>query len=475
MNGRKAKTQADETGQWKTEIGPFAAGGPFELLVRGEGDSSRTISNVEVGEVWVASGQSNMEMQVGRAFFFGGVKNKEQDIAEANYPAIRMFTVERQVAGKPQADVKGHWEVCSPETVGHFSAVAYFFGRDLHKSLKVPVGMINSSWGGMPAQAFASRESLESEPACRELLAKFDSDIATATLDLEKFVPAFTAWKASAIEAEKSGAVVPNPPGMPRDLRSEPSRPAGLYNTMIAPLMPYAIKGAIWYQGESNAGEPVQYRTLFPAMIQGWRKAWGEGDFPFLFVQLANYGGMGTGDYAGEPNWAMLREAQLMTLSLPKTGMAVTADIGESEDIHPRNKQDVGRRLALAAEAIAYGKSVSYSGPIYESMAVEGGKIRLRFQHADGGLAVKDGEGKLSADAEVKTLEIAGADRKFVPAQAKVDGEALVVWSDAVKEPVAARYAWSNDPVGCNLINRAELPASPFRTDDWQGTAEPKH
>ena len=264
-------------------------------------------------------------------------------------------------------------------------------------------------------------------------------------------------WRQESDRAEAEGAAVPAPPSVPEDPRRHPWRPSGLYNAMIMPLTPYAIRGAIWYQGESNAPRAIQYRKLFPAMIRDWRQAWGEGDFPFLFVQLANWG-----IYSPGTNWPELREAQLKTLALPKTGMAVTIDIGDGSDIHPKNKQEVGHRLALAAENIAYGRDVIYSGPIYQSMAVEGEKIRLRFQYVYGGLVAKG-----SAASTLTGFEVAGEDQKFVGAEAKIDGDSVVVRNAGVPHPVAVRYAWGMNP-SCNLYNRAGLPASPFRTDNWE-------
>jgi sialate O-acetylesterase len=270
-------------------------------------------------------------------------------------------------------------------------------------------------------------------------------------------------WHQASLKADADGKPAPPAPQFPSDPYSSSWRAAGLYNGMAAPLVPYGIRGAIWYQGESNADRAYQYRKLFPVMIQDWRRAWGQGDFPFLFVQLAGF----VQDWSPKTTWAELREAQLMTLSLPKTGMAVAADIGDPCDIHPKNKQEVGRRLALAAQAIAYGKDVAYSGPIYESQTVEGDKIRLRFKHVTGGLMGRGGK-------PLRSFEIAGEDRKFVPAQAKIEGNTVVVRSDKVPRPVAVRYAWADYPA-CSLYNGTGLPASPFRTDDWPGVTADKH
>jgi sialate O-acetylesterase len=455
LGEEKATAAADGEGRWKVELGPLKAGGPFEMTVTGK--NSITLHNVAVGEVWICSGQSNMEMAVGNSpRAWGGVLNAAEEIAAGNYPMIRQFTVRKAVAGQPQRDAEGEWKVANPETVGEFSAVAYFFGRDLYKALNVPVGLIDSSWGGTPAEAWTSAPALAADPELKTILDEWKEKTAEYPKLLEQFQRELKGWEQSSEKAEAEGRPAPPPPQMPADPRSNSWRAAGLYNGMIAPLLPYTMAGAIWYQGESNADRAYQYRKLFPAMIRNWRRAWGEVDFPFLFVQLAGF----RQPWAPRTAWAELREAQTMALALPKTGMAVTVDIGEPYDIHPKNKQEVGRRLALAAEAIAYGRKVVYSGPMYDSMSVEGAGVRLRFTHAGGGLVAK-GE-------SLKGFEIAGEDRRFVAAEARISGETVVVRSSKVPHPVAVRYGWDDYPE-CNLYNKAGLPASPFRTDDWPG------
>jgi sialate O-acetylesterase len=455
LGDHSATATAGSDGGWKAELGPLKAGGPYDVTIVGK--NTITLHNVVVGEVWVCSGQSNMEMAVGNSpRAWGGVKNYEKEIAAGNYPLLREFTVKKAVAGKPQKEVQGHWMVASPQTVGEFTAVGYFFGRDLSKALKVPVGLVHSSWGGTPAESWTSAEALAANPDLKPLLDDWAQKVADYPKLFDAYKQQLNDWQQAAEKAEAEGTVAPPAPPMPPDPRSSPWRAAGLYNGMIAPLLPYAIAGAIWYQGESNADRAYQYRKLFPTMIQDWRRAWGEGDFPFLFVQLANF----IQNFAPKTSWAELREAQSMTLSLPKTGMAVAADIGDPYDIHPKNKQEVGRRLALAAEAIAYAKRVVYSGPVYQSMTTEGGSIRLKFKEVNGGLVAKGGA--------LRGFEIAGEDRKFVPAEARIDGNTVVVQSARVSKPVAVRYAWEDNPE-CSLYNKAGLPASPFRTDDWPG------
>ncbi len=458
VGDQKATAAADSQGRWKVELGPLKPGGPFEMTIAGK--NSITLHNVAVGEVWICSGQSNMEMAVGNGpRAWGGVMNSAQEIAAGNFPMIRHFAVKKAVAGQPQSDVQGQWLVASPQTVGEFTAVGYFFGRDLHQALGVPIGLIHTSWGGTPAEAWTRIATLAAEPELASIANKGSQGIADYPQLLEKFRGDLSQWEAASRAAESEGKVAPSPPRLPNDPRSSSWRAGGLFNGMIAPLVPYRIAGAIWYQGESNADRAYQYRKLFSTMIQDWRSAWGEGDFPFLFVQLASFEDDGT--------WPELREAQFMAWSLPNAGMATAVDIGEPHDIHPKNKQEVGRRLALAAEAIAYGKNVVYAGPIYGSMKTEGSAIRVIFKHVSGGLVAK------GATKTLKGFEIAGEDRKFVSAEAKISGETVVVHSAQVPHPVAVRYAWADNPE-CSLYGKSGLPAYPFRTDAWPGVTEGK-
>jgi len=460
LGSQKATAKADKDGRWQVRLEPLKAGGPMEMTVAGQ--NMIKVANILVGEVWICSGQSNMAMSVKSS------KDSDKEIAEAKYPKIRLFKVANAAVAEPAQDVKGEWVECGPETVGGFSAAGYFFGRDLLKALDVPVGLIHTNWGGTPAEAWTSRATLEADPDLKVIVERQAQAIENFPKAKENWEAnrekLLAKWKADAEKAKAEGKQAPRQPGAPGDPRTSPNSPATLYNGMIAPLLPFGIRGAIWYQGESNAGRAYQYRKLFPAMIADWRKNWGEGDFPFLFVQLANF--KPAKAEPADSDWAELREAQTMTLSLPKTGMAVIIDIGEANDIHPKNKQDVGHRLALAAEAIAYGKTIVYSGPLYESMKVEGDKVRLKFKHVGGGLAAKGD--KLTGFA------VAGEDKKFVWADAKIDGDTVVVSSKDVPKPVAVRYAWADNPDG-NLYNKEGLPASPLRTDDWPGiTADKK-
>ncbi len=468
LGGQHKSTKADDHGAWKVALDALEAGGPFEIKV--EGGNAITIHNVLVGEVWVCSGQSNMAWTVNQS------SDAKREIAAADHPKIRLFTVPNTTSSRPRDAVVGKWDECSPKSVPDFSAVAYFFGRELHEKLDVPIGLIETAWGGTPAESWTTRETMESDPELKVIVERSDKSVSAHGDALRKYVQDFTSWIEAAEKADAAGEPLPPPPAVPGDPRVNPHRPSVLYNAMVAPLVPYAIRGAIWYQGESNAGRAYQYRTLFPSMIRDWRRVWGQGDFPFLFVQLANFEAHRPGDPGaprdpnaepGESAWAELREAQLMTLALPNTGMAVIIDIGDRYDIHPKNKQDVGRRLALAALAGTYGKELVHSGPMYDSVKFEDGRAQLTFKHVGGGLVAKGG-------SELKGFAIAGEDRKFVWAEAKIEGDKVVVSSDKVKRPVAVRYAWANDPA-CNLFNQAGLPASSFRTDDWPGvTADQK-
>ncbi len=457
--GSQSKTAtADADGKWMVRLDSMKEGGPVSMTV--SGNNAITVQNILIGEVWVCSGQSNMGFTVSRAI------EGEKEIAAANYPEIRLFSVPLVGTQEPQYDCKGKWVVCSPETVGNFTAVGYFFGREVYNQIKLPVGLINTSWGGSSCEAWVRRAVLEADPAYASLVADFEKRCAEYDPEAAKaaYQKQREAWKIRESKAKAEGKPAPQAPRAPQDPRTGQHRPANLYNGMILPILPYAIRGAIWYQGESNAGRAYQYRDLFPKMITNWRQDWGQGDFPFYFVQLANYKAI-----QPEPvdsDWAELREAQTMTLSLPGTGQAVIIDIGEADDIHPRNKQDVGRRLALWALAKDYGRDVLYSSPMYKSMEKDGSKIIVRFDHIGGGLVAKGGE-------LLKGFAIAGADKKFVWAQARIEGDKVVVSSPDVPEPVAVRYAWADNPV-CNLFSKEDLPACPFRTDDWPGVTAPK-
>jgi len=455
--GDQSKTAtADGDGKWCVRLDALKAGGPLQLKVQGKSNTVQ-FADVLVGEVWLCSGQSNMGMTV------GGVMNKDAEIAAADYPNLRMMTVDRRPAETPQDNCGGQWQPTSPQTVAGFSAAAYFFGRELHKQLDVPVGLINSSWGGTPIQAWTSLAAQDAVPELKPMVENFRRQ--AESYDPEKakaqYEDRLARWQKAAAEAKAEGKpFTVRRPQPPQEPRLSPNSPASLYNGMIAPLAPYAMRGAIWYQGESNAGSPV-YGIQLKTMIANWRGDWKEGDFPFLFVQLPNFREPQVKPAEPASGWPLIREQFLQALStVPNTGMAVTIDIGEADNIHPRDKQDVGKRLAQWALAKTYGKDVVPSGPLYKSMRVEGDKIVVDFDYADGGLAARGG-GKL------KGFAIAGEDKTFVWAEAQIVGDTVVVSSPEVKSPAAVRYAWANNPE-CNLVNKAGLPASPFRTDEWK-------
>ena len=454
FRGDSAAARAAADGKWQVYLKPVEAGGPYEMKI--EGRNAITVNDILVGEVWVGSGQSNMEWPVERAVSAG------QEIAAADYPEIRIFTVARKVAEQPVEDVEGSWQLCSPATIGSFSAVEYFFARHLHKALRVPFGAIESSWGGTPAEAWTPRPRLDTDPALRPLLGEWSNVLSDYAPAKSRYDRELADWQKLAERNKGSERALPPRPREPRG-PGHPHTPAGLYNGMIAPLAPFAIRGVIWYQGESNANRNhgYLYRHLFKAMILEWRSAWDIGPFPFLFVQLANYARTGENS-----EWPEVREAQHLALDLRNTGEAVTIDIGESRDIHPKNKQDVGLRLALAAEKIAYGRDVVYSGPDYRQISIEGKDVRVWFDHAEQGLKTSDG-------LEPKGFAIAGSDHRFVPAQARIDGYTVVVSSPQVANPLAVRYAWGDDPAA-TLYNTADLPASPFRSDQWKDAAMPE-
>jgi len=445
--GQTASAAADGAGAWRVSLKPMAAGGPHTMTVAGA--NTLTLANVLVGEVWICSGQSNMAWTTGQAL------NAEAELAAAEYPSIRLFSVPTRPSESPQASLAGSWAVCSPATVRGFSAVAYFFGRDLHKALNVPVGLVRTCVGGTPAEAWTPLPALEAEPAMKPLLDRWQATLAAYPEAKKKHDERMEAWKTEAEKAKAEGKAAPRPPAAPPGPLS-PHRPANLYNGMVAPLVPFAVAGAIWYQGESNLGQGLKYFEKMKALIEGWRGIWGY-EFPFYFVQLAPFG-----SYVATP-MGPLWEAQAASLKIPGTGMAVTTDLVDNiKDIHPKNKLDVGNRLALWALAKTYGKAgIVYSGPLYKSMAVEGNKVRLSFAHVGSGLKSRDGK-------PLSDFEIAGADGKFVPAEAAVDGASIVVQSKEVAEPKQVRFGWSNT-ANPNLINAEGLPASPFQTKDWQG------
>jgi sialate O-acetylesterase len=449
--GQSVTTTAKD-GKWSVRLKPVKAGGPFKMTMAGE--NTVVLNDVWVGEVWICAGQSNMERQLGPRPPQKPIDGWEEEVKKADYPRMRQFTVPQSIpASGASPQIQGKWVMCSPQTAAEFSAVGYFFGRDLHRKLNIPIGLIACNWGGTPAEAWTSREALEAIPELRGMVENFDKARDEYSSKLAAYRQNEAAlreqYEAAVTKAKQEGTRPPNRPSPPKDPAGSQFSPTVLRDAMLAPLQPYGIRGVIWYQGESNCRDSLRYRTLFPVTIADWRKAWGQGDFPFLFVQLAPF----------KTNTPELREAQFMaSRSVPNTAMVVTTDVGDAEDIHPTRKAPVGERLALAARAIVYGEKLEFSGPAFRSATFSGGRATIRFDHLGGGLVAKDGS--------LKGFMIAGADKQFVPAQAEIQSDTVVVSSESVREPVAVRYGWATVPE-VNLFNREGLPASPFRTDDW--------
>lgn len=470
FDGQVKEAVAGNDGKWMVRLDAMEADDPLTMTVRGEAKIME-IHDILLGEVWVCSGQSNMDWALVAA------RNGKEEAATADHPNIRLFGIGNGVTPKgpvervepyPQPDARPcQWRICNPKSAAMFSAVGYFFGRDLHQSLNVPVGLIVNAEGATPAEAWTSREALLADPDLKFIVRRWENMEAYAKttpgkMELDAVLADYDAKQKSALA--NGGWVWRSDAYRSPDKRL--GYPATFFNGRVNPLIPYAIRGVIWYQGEGNVDMGYAYRKLFPALITDWRKRWGQGDFPFLFVQLANWSGM-IPENPTPSDWAELRESQLKALALPNTAMVVTVDLGEAHDIHPKNKQDVGLRLAMAARAVAYQENLVHSGPIYRRQRIEGGSIRVFFDSTGSGLMAKGGE--------LRHFAIAGSDRRFVWANAEIDGDTVIVRSDEVPEPVAVRYAWAVNPDGCNLYNRESLPASPFRTDDWPGVTTDKN
>lgn len=438
------ETIAKPDGTWKTTVNtPSGSEKPQTITL--EGNTKISLKNILIGEVWLCSGQSNMFFPVGKeeGTWKTGVLNYEEEIKNATFSNIRIFTVLTKASQKPLEDVTGSWNECSPNTIKTFSSVAYFFGRDLYQKLNIPIGLISTSWGGTRAEAWTSQNVLEENP---DFLSLLETDAKNEKLYQEKLETYYANLKKERLanhnDLTKSEVKKPK--------KEENKTSYVLYNAMLHPLINYTIKGAIWYQGESNAEQAYLYRSLFPAMVKNWRSDWNQGDFPFYYVQIAPH-------KSQNPD---IREAQLLSLkTIPNSGMVVTTDIGNPTNIHPIDKQSVGHRLALIARAKTYNENkLVYSGPIYNQMKIKKDRIQLFFDYAESGL-VKTGEA-------LKEFEIAGEDKQFYPAEAKIEGKTIVVSSPKVKKPVAVRFAWKAIPEP-NLFNKENLPTSPFRTDDW--------
>ena len=445
LAGQSAVAKAGEDGRWKIELPKLAAGGPYQLEVS-TGTATRLYQDVLVGEVWLCSGQSNMDFTLAKTVkrSFAGAADWEKEVAAADHPQLRMFTAEWAMKEFPQREVPGSWAVCSPATAGDFSAVAYYFGLGIQEDLKVPVGLVTCAYGASTIESWIRQEALESHPQFKELLQTFSKKCLTFRDDPKQFLDYGNAL------AKSNGGKSPKNP----DPYQDQHNPFVLHNGMIAPVAPYAIRGAIWYQGESNMNTRKLYPDLQQTLIEDWRTLWGNRELPFYFVQLAP-------NKAPQPNPSggqlpEMREAQAISLTIPHTGMAVTLDIGDETNVHPRNKLDVGKRLALLALTGTYSKPGESCGPLFRESLLENGKIRVKFDHLGGGLVAKDGP--------LRQFAIAGDDGKFVWADAVIEGESVIVSSALVPAPTQVHYAWAENPAGANLYNSAGLPAAPFRT-----------
>ena len=469
--GQTKKVTAGQDGKWLVKLAALTAGAPVTLTVKGQ--NIITINDVLIGDVWLCSGQSNMAMGV------SGAKDFAQEKMAANFPRIRAFQVSSGPAPVPRDECAGHWVVCSANTVGGFSATAYFFGREIHQKTGGAIGLINSSVGGTPIEAWTSWAAQQAQARLKPLLAGFEKQQADWSPEQvqAEYEKQLAAWQAAAAQAKAAGKPAPRQPGKRTEPRLSSNYPGSLFNGKIAPLIPYALRGGLWYQGESNGGSKV-YGLQLATLIQDWRTRWGC-DFPFAWVQLPEWLAPQTKPVE-ESGWAVVREGMLQTLKLPSTGMAVALGTGDAKDIHPRNKQEVGHRLALWALATVYGKrGVAWAGPLPASCKIAGREVVITFTHTEGGLVAQDDT--------LKGFAITGADQQWVWANAKIAGDTVVVSHPHVKAPVAVRYAWANNPVGANrwrwqgnhgqcyiwadnpaganLFNGAGLPASPFRTD----------
>jgi len=513
FGGETGSATAAADGTWRVDLPPVTSSDKGQILTVA-GTNTLTFQDVLVGDVWIASGQSNMQ------FGIIGDMHAHDTIASLNDPSLRLFAVPNVTSLDPKTDIgpvpatstTGHWQICTPDLLAKdrlgFSAVALYFAKDIRAKTGKPVGVIGTYVGGTPAQSWTSAEGLQADP----VLAHYIADHQKAVDDYPKLAAAFPAlndefkakqkawydtdegkafkdamsqWQKDSAAAVANGGPPAVRPAIPKSFPNHgPTPPDGgnhvpstLWNGMVAPLVPFAIKGAIWYQGESNGDSlppAVEYAHLFPDMIKDWRAHWNQGDFPFFFVLLANFRTPAT--TPSQDYWPWLREGQLKALDLPNTGTGSAIDVGDAKTIHPLDKLDVGHRLALAARAVAYGeKDLVYSGPTYDSMKVEGNKIRLTFKNRGGGLIMgtpppSSGNPNPQPPTELKGFGIAGADQKFVWATATIDGDTVVVSSDQVAAPAAVRYDWADNPPG-NLYNKANLPANPFRTDDWTPVA----
>lgn len=461
--GQEQSAFADAEGAFTIHLNQMEASRRPQTLRIHSGKDAVEIGDILVGEVWLCTGQSNMGWPVSKSMNF------EAEQKAARFPEIRMFSVKRGARRTPLNDCAGDWAACTPETVGKFSAVAYFFGRTLYQELDVPIGLLHSSWGGTRIESWSPMASLERFSTVMDQKKKMDQEALTYTEEWaeQKLAKEVTEWKKKAERAEAKGQRAPWKPSKEPHPHNSQHYPANLYNAMLHPLIPYGIRGVIWYQGESNAKtieEALLYRDLIENMVTAWRAAWAD-DFPFYAVQLVNYKKPQRAPVENT-GWSVIRESFLkFHHEVTKVAVVVGIDVGDAGDIHPRNKQAIGKRLAQRALSDVYGKDIVPGGPMYTAMRMDGNKIILSFEDVGSGLVEQDG-------TPLKTFAIAGEDRQFIQAQAVIVDDTVIVSAEEVSNPVAVRYAWADNPVGCNLFNVEGFPASPFRTDDWPLVAE---
>ncbi len=460
LGDQSAQTTVDKDGIWEIVLEAMtAAKNPHKMTISGTQSRAVELEDILIGEVWVCSGQSNMEWEMWQTH------SPTPEIRRADYPSIRLFHVPRKASPYPLDDVEAEWKLCSPETARDFSAVAYYFGLELHRELDVPIGLISTRWGGTRIEPWTPAAGFRSVPEVSDILAEMKASDDEHRNALKGFLPELRKWIERSDSALSGGEVLPVPPDIPLHPLQNPQAPTALYNAMVHPLIRFAIRGAIWYQGEANRNDGLIYAKKMEALIKGWRTVWGLGDFPFYYVQLApyNYGYIVDDEESDALDFdrlPLIWEAQRQALKIPNTGMAVTTDITNLYDIQPKNKKEVGYRLSLCPWALTYGKKdLVYSGPLYKSMTIEGDKIRLRFDHVGSGLISLD-------DRPLTWFAIAGEDHIFYKARAEIDGDSVLVWCEKVPAPTAVRLGW-HQLATPNIGNREGLPASPFRTDRW--------
>jgi sialate O-acetylesterase len=449
--GQTKTAETGPDGRWQVKLDPLPASDqPQTLTVTGS--EKREISDVLIGEVWMCSGQSNMQFSLGNDW------NGDVEAASSKLPNLRLIKVPAVGTQEPQKDFKGKWKATTPETCVGFSAVGFIFGRYLHNTLGVPVGLIDNSWGGSWAEAWVRRESLEKDPRFKSLMestVKKETELSDPA-EKAKYDEQMAKWKEEAAKAKAENKRAPAPPSSPQQWLTGNSRPGNIFNGVVHPTIGYSIKGVIWYQGESNAGRPREYRDLFPFMIEQWRKEWQQGEFPFYWVQLADF--MAEKKQPGQSSWAELREAQTMTMKLPNSGQAVIIDLGEGKDIHPRNKHDVAARLVRWALVKDYGMTMPYRSPEFKSMEINGRKVTVNFDCFGDALRTFD-------VPDAVGFAVCGEDKVWHWAKGSVKGDNKVeLTCDEVEKPIAVRYAWADNPV-CNLFSQHGLPVTPFRTD----------